>query len=200
MRRFFIKFHSFWVENVLFYTTHIAYVGLLTYSWKIGRKWLSKNKSTQNFTVEKNFTQTFWKLSPSDLRGNHNKAFISIFRTKINPKIDYRPKNYNSSVNHTFRGHPTFMGHIPVVMYEQFKISSRKSNLLINTFPAKHFVSRSTSIWNTITLKLKLPDNVSAKLATTKNSLKNSLLTLQGSGDPVSWNSDNFNLDKIPCL
>ena len=114
MRRFFIKFHSFWVENVLFYTTHIAYVGLLTYSWKIGRKWLSKNKSTQNFTVEKNFTQTFWKLLPSDLRGNHNKAFISIFRTKISRKIDYRPKNYNSSVNHTFRGHPTFMGHIPV--------------------------------------------------------------------------------------
>ena len=86
----------------------------------------------------------------------------------------------------------------PLVIYEQFKVSNRKSNLLINNFPAKHFVSRSTGIWNSITPKLKLVDNCTAKIASTKNSLKNLLLSLQNDGDPVSWNSDNFNLDKMP--
>ena len=86
----------------------------------------------------------------------------------------------------------------PLVIHEQFKVSNRKSNLLINNFPAKNFVSRSTGIWNTITPKLKLVDNCTAKVASTKNILKNLLLRLQNDGDPVSWNSDNFNLDKMP--
>ena len=88
----------------------------------------------------------------------------------------------------------------PLVIYEQFTVSERKSNLLINTFPAKHFVSRCTRIWNTITPKLKLVDNCSNKLASTKNSLKNLLLSLQGNGDKVSWNSDNFDIEKLPFL
>ena len=138
MRSFFHKFQSFWVENVLFYTTHIAYVGLLTYSWKIGRKWPFKNKSTQNSTVEKNFTQTFWKLLPSVLRGNHNEAFIFIYRTKISPKIDDRPKNHNSSVNHTFRGHPTFMGHLPVGVRVILILNPLMLDLKTNTKLAYH--------------------------------------------------------------
>ena len=71
----------------------------------------------------------------------------------------------------------------PLVIYEQFKLSDRKTNLLINMFPAKHFVSRSTSIWNTITPKLKLADHCSTKIAYVKNNLKNILLSLQGSDD-----------------
>ena len=85
----------------------------------------------------------------------------------------------------------------PLVIYEQFKVSNRKSNLLISTFPAKHFVSRSTSIWNTITPKLKFIDHCSTKTAFVKHSLKNLLLSLQSSVSPISWNSDNFNMDKI---
>ena len=34
----------------------------------------------------------------------------------------------------------------PLVIHEQFKVSNRKSNLLINNFPAKNFVSRSTGM------------------------------------------------------
>ena len=88
----------------------------------------------------------------------------------------------------------------PLVIYEQFKLSDRKTNLLINMFPAKHFVSRSTSIWNTITPKLKLADHCSTKIAYVKNNLKNILLSLQGSADAVAWNSDNFNIEKITSI
>ena len=88
----------------------------------------------------------------------------------------------------------------PLVIYEQFKVSHRKSSLLINTFPAKNFVCRATNIWNTITPKLKLADHCSTKIAYAKSNLKKLLLRLQSSVDDMSWNSDNFNIEKMPTL
>ena len=88
----------------------------------------------------------------------------------------------------------------PLVIYEQFNVSHRKSSLLINTFPAKNFVCRATNIWNTITPKLKLADHCSAKIAYAKSNLKKLLLRLQSSVDDMSWNSDNFNIEKMLSL
>ena len=39
----------------------------------------------------------------------------------------------------------------PIVIFEQFKISDRKPDLIISDFPAEHFISKSTKLWNTIT-------------------------------------------------
>ncbi len=88
----------------------------------------------------------------------------------------------------------------PLVIYEQFKVSNRKSALLINMIPAKNFVSRGTKIWNTVTPKLKLADHCSTKIAYAKSNLKKLLLSLQSSADEVSWNSDNFNIEKMTPL
>ena len=83
-----------------------------------------------------------------------------------------------------------------MTMFEQFKISHRKSTLLINDHPAENFISRSTKIWNSITPKLKLTD-FSYKISTIKIKLKNALLKLQNSNSAVTWINDNFNTDKI---
>ena len=85
----------------------------------------------------------------------------------------------------------------PIAIHEQFTISDRKPTLLINDFLAENFVSRSTKIWNTVTPKLKLTD-YSCKISGVKKSLKTSLLMLQNNDNPVTWTSEDFNLEKIP--
>ena len=84
----------------------------------------------------------------------------------------------------------------PITIFEEFVTSQRKPTLLINKAPADNFVSRSTKIWNIITPKLKLKD-FSHKINTTRNRLKNALLKLQSSNDPVMWITDDFDIDKI---
>ena len=87
----------------------------------------------------------------------------------------------------------------PMVIFEQFKISDRKPDLIISDFPAEHFISKSTKLWNTITPKLKLTD-YSMKINTMKNNLKRLLLLLQNSNDPVTWTSEDFNIQRMSSL
>ena len=84
----------------------------------------------------------------------------------------------------------------PITMFEQFKISYRKSMLLINNVPAENFFSRSTKIWNIITPKLKIQD-YSHKISSAKNKLKKALFKLQSSNDPVTWTANDFDIVNI---
>ena len=84
----------------------------------------------------------------------------------------------------------------PITIFEHFTTSDRKPTLIINELPAENFVCRSTKIWNAITPKLKLTD-YSAKIGSIKNSLKAQLFKQQNSDDPITWISDNFNIEKF---
>ena len=84
----------------------------------------------------------------------------------------------------------------PIAVYEQFTLSSRKQTLLIPKVTGESFISRWTKIWNTLTPKLKLTD-FSYKISSTKNSLKNSLLQLQNSNDPIAWTSADFEIERL---
>ena len=88
----------------------------------------------------------------------------------------------------------------PITIHDQFNISIRKPTLLIvNDSPAQNFVSRSTKLWNSITPKLKLVD-YSCKIGAVKSNLKKLLLAMQSASDPVTWTSEDFNLEKISTV
>ena len=84
----------------------------------------------------------------------------------------------------------------PISLYEYFKISPRKETTLITSFPSHDFISRGTTIWNTISPKLKLLD-YSHSISLAKSSLKKTLLELQHSGTEKTWTSNDFDIARI---
>ena len=84
----------------------------------------------------------------------------------------------------------------PMSLYDNFNISERKPALLIAGLPTQKFIDRATSIWNTVTPKLKL-DDLSLKVSSIKDILKKALLTNQHRELPLVWISDNFDCSKI---
>ena len=85
----------------------------------------------------------------------------------------------------------------PISLYEHFNISSRKETTLITTFPANNFISRSTSIWNTVAPKLKLLD-YSHSISIAKSNLKRALLKVQHAENEIAWTQNDFDITKIP--
>ena len=79
----------------------------------------------------------------------------------------------------------------PICLFEKYKLSGRKSTLLINPLPSNGFTQRSTSIWNSIAPSLKLTD-FSAKIGPLKNQLKKSLILNQHRENPNDWTVDEF--------
>ncbi len=84
----------------------------------------------------------------------------------------------------------------PISLHEQFQISSRKETTLITSFPSADFISRSTSIWNTIAPKFK-PLDYSNKINATKLSLKKALFNIQHAENEISWTESDFDIRKI---
>ena len=84
----------------------------------------------------------------------------------------------------------------PIALFDNFSISDRKPTLLIHDTPANNFVSRATKIWNIITPKFKLLD-FSCNISLVKTRLKNALLKLQSSNDPITWTTNDFDINKL---
>ena len=87
----------------------------------------------------------------------------------------------------------------PMSLYEHFNISCRKETTLISTHPCNHFVSRATSIWNTISPKLRLLD-YSSNISQAKSNLKTALLNIQHSDNETAWTQNDFDITKIPTI
>jgi len=87
----------------------------------------------------------------------------------------------------------------PISLYEQYNISRRKEITLITSHPSKDFVSRSTSLWNTIVPKLKLMD-YSHNINQAKSCLKKSLLNMQHVNDDIAWLGSKMILTLKKCL
>ncbi len=84
----------------------------------------------------------------------------------------------------------------PLSIYEQFQISSRKETTLITPFPSADFISKSTSIWNTIAPKFK-PLDYSCKISFVKSGLKRALFSIQHAENEISWTQNDFDISKI---
>ena len=84
----------------------------------------------------------------------------------------------------------------PITLFENYSISDRKPTLLIQDIPANNFVSRSTKIWNLVTPKYKLAD-FSCNISMVKTRLKKGLLRLQSSNDPITWTTNDFDINKL---
>ena len=85
----------------------------------------------------------------------------------------------------------------PTSLYNHFHKSSRKeTSLTVPLVSTQDFISRSTTIWNSIAPKLKLQD-FSYKVSLAKSNLKKALLSVQHSGDSVTWTENNFDFKKI---
>ena len=84
----------------------------------------------------------------------------------------------------------------PIALFEKYSLSDRKPTLLIQDIPANNFVSRSTKIWNLVTPKYKLVD-FSCNISMMKTRLKKGLLRLQSSNDPITWTTNNFDINKL---
>ncbi len=84
----------------------------------------------------------------------------------------------------------------PMSLYDKFKISERKPTLLIAGLPSQKFTDRTTSIWNSITPKLKLVD-LSPKVSSMKNIIKKAVFLNQHAELPLEWTPENFDPAKI---
>ena len=90
--------------------------------------------------------------------------------------------------------------HTPITLYNLYNKSLRKElTLIVSSSPAKDFISRSTTLWNMITPKLKFHD-YSYKISSAKSNIKKSLLLVQNAGDVNFWSEENFNAQKIPFI
>ena len=85
----------------------------------------------------------------------------------------------------------------PISLHGHFNISARKETTLISTFGTTNdFISRSTSIWNTIAPKFKIQD-YSYKIGLAKSNLKKALLRLQHLEDQIDWTPNDFDFGKM---
>ena len=85
----------------------------------------------------------------------------------------------------------------PASLYHHFHKSPRKeTSLIVPPVTTNGFISRSTTIWNSIAPKLKLQD-FSYKISLAKSNLKKALLNIQDMGDPISWTENDFDFCKI---
>ena len=90
--------------------------------------------------------------------------------------------------------------HTPISLYNLYNKSFRKElTLIVSSSPTSDFVSRSTTLWNIISPKLKLHD-YSYKISLAKSNIKKSLILVQNVGDKYSWCEDNFSAKKISCI
>ena len=85
----------------------------------------------------------------------------------------------------------------PISLHSLYNMSNRKETTIITETPASNFVSRSSSLWNKIAPKLKIFD-FCFKLNSIKNIIKNALLQLQHAENPLTWTSEDFNVEKFP--
>ena len=102
-------------------------------------------------------------------------------------------------------GHGLFISNcsdlgIFILFADDTNISLRKElTLIVSSSPAKDFISRSTTLWNMITPKLKFHD-YSYKISSAKSNIKRSLLLVQNAGDVEFWSEENFNAQKISFI
>ena len=85
----------------------------------------------------------------------------------------------------------------PISLHTQYNMSTRKETTIITNTPAGNFVSRSSYLWNKIAPKFKIFD-FCFKLNSLKSNIKNALLKLQHVENPLTWTSEDFNIEKIP--
>ena len=88
---------------------------------------------------------------------------------------------------------------VPLSLHDNFSKSLRKETTLISSFPTNDFISRSTTVWNTIAPKLKVLD-YSHKISLAKSGLKRALLDIQQTGDMISWTDNNFDIKQISLI
>ena len=87
--------------------------------------------------------------------------------------------------------------HTPISLYNLYHRSLRKELILIvSSSSTKDFITRSTTLWNSIAPKFRFHD-FSYKISQAKCNIKNALLLLQNSGETHSWSENNFNAQKI---
>ena len=88
---------------------------------------------------------------------------------------------------------------VPLSLYDHFSKSVRKETTLISSFPTNDFISRATTVWNTIAPKLKVLD-YSHKISLAKSGLKRALLNIQQAGDMITWTDNNFDMKQISSI
>jgi hypothetical protein len=85
----------------------------------------------------------------------------------------------------------------PISLHEHFNLSSRKETTLIAPFGTTNdFISRLTSIWNSIAPKFKLQD-YSYKISLAKSNLKKALLRIQHAEDQITWPPNDCDFRKL---
>ena len=83
----------------------------------------------------------------------------------------------------------TIKSHVPVSLFDHFKLSSRKDSLLITPDPNDQFVYKSAWLWNNFRKTSNL--TFTSGTGAVKNALRNSLLSAQ-SRHGTEWNYLNF--------
>ena len=84
-----------------------------------------------------------------------------------------------------------FKFRMPISIYSEFNISKRKEAFLITPVPSTDFIYKSSSLWNSLRVKLGIHD-FSINISLVKTKLKSLILAHQHSGRENVWNPENL--------
>ena len=84
----------------------------------------------------------------------------------------------------------------PISLFNKYEISVRKPTMLKSSFPSQSFTDRSTSLWNCLAPKFKLPD-FSVNVSFIKSKLKSALFSNQHIENPLTWTTEDYNTAKV---
>ena len=189
---------------------HTLFESHLTYCISV---WGGANKSVmaKAWTAQKHCVRTLF--------GN-KEAYLDKFRTcvKARPYLNQSLHNGLFQLEHTkplfmkqkilalenLYTYHTFMEtfkilklRTPISLYNLYNKSARKElTLIVSPCQTNDFITRSTTLWNTIAPKLKLTD-YSYKISLAKSNIKKVLYSIQNAGDALTWTENNFNTQKI---
>ena len=189
---------------------HTLFESHLTYCISV---WGGANKGVmaKAWTAQKHCVRTLF--------GN-KEAYLDKFRTCVKAR-PYLSQSLNDSFFQLEHTKPLFMKHkilalqnlytyhtfmetfkilklrTPISLYNLYNKSARKElTLIVSSCRTNDFISRSTTLWNTIAPKLKLTD-YSYKISLAKLNIKKVLHSVQNAGDALSWTENDFDAQKI---
>ncbi len=85
-----------------------------------------------------------------------------------------------------------------MALFADYVMSDRKPNLIINQVnPPDNFNTRSTSLWNIITPKLKLCGELIMSISCLRKKLKDALLENQHRHTQIDWVQNDFSCSEL---
>ena len=81
----------------------------------------------------------------------------------------------------------------PISLYSKFKLSQRKSTLIITPVPCKDFIYKASILWNSLRIRLGLND-FSVSISSIRAKLKSLILSNQHDISEIEWFTENFEI------